>query len=350
MVMCGSRENVRHRAYLRLSRAGIWSVIEKTALINRFLRTPFVCGVNHPSSISQRRAHPHPSSIIMRFFTLLMTSSLLSLLLLGTNGTAMQAEDYLEMGDKLMSQEGEYEQAIDYYKKGIDALDDDDESPLTILSLHTNLATALSSVGMEEEAAREYQIAISEYSKEIEDIVDKDMKNFMTEITASASFFLGMVLQDLGEVQKAVDAYGYAINLDPMNWAAVANLASIFHDQLSNHEEALVAYNRAYEILTQTDKDPTDPPADPRFILSEIQYRIGLCLIHDPTRKCAVDGDPENMVSCREMATHAFSLAVEFDPDNESAKHMLATITADATLTRASNDYVKSLFDDYAHK
>jgi predicted TPR repeat methyltransferase len=50
------------------------------------------------------------------------------------------------------------------------------------------------------------------------------------------------------------------------------------------------------------------------------------------------------------MAANAFSLAMQYDPDNESAKHMLATVTADATMKRASNVYVKSLFDDYAHK
>ncbi|MGK3741742.1 MAG: putative TPR repeat methyltransferase [Bacillariaceae sp.] len=50
------------------------------------------------------------------------------------------------------------------------------------------------------------------------------------------------------------------------------------------------------------------------------------------------------------MANHAYSLAVQYDSDNESAKHMLATLTADATMKRASNKYVKDLFDYYAHK
>ena len=48
------------------------------------------------------------------------------------------------------------------------------------------------------------------------------------------------------------------------------------------------------------------------------------------------------------MAKYAFDLAVKYDSANESAKHMLATLTADATMKRASNTYVKSLFDDYA--
>jgi len=48
------------------------------------------------------------------------------------------------------------------------------------------------------------------------------------------------------------------------------------------------------------------------------------------------------------MAAHAFSQAVEYDGGNEYAKHMLASLTADATMKKASNEYVKNLFDDYA--
>jgi len=48
------------------------------------------------------------------------------------------------------------------------------------------------------------------------------------------------------------------------------------------------------------------------------------------------------------MAAHAFSKAVEFDSNNLQAKHMLASITADATMKRADNSYVKDLFDQYA--
>jgi predicted TPR repeat methyltransferase len=177
-----------------------------------------------------------------------------------------------------------------------------------------------------------------------------------------------MVLQDENNPKQAVEAYGYAVVLDPLNWAALANLGSVLHDQLSNHDEAVQAYNKAYEILTERFDEATDPPGEPRFILSQLQYRIGLCLNHDVSRKCAVMTPPSSSeadsdegtntqensnhqeVSCKEMATHAFSLAVQYDPENESAKHMLATITADATMKRASNTYVKSLFDDYAQK
>ena len=101
--------------------------------------------------------------------------------------------------------------------------------------------------------------------------------------------------------------------------------------------------------------------------IKKIYHNIGLCLITDPTRKCAVpvssvsakndDDDASTTaaatteeVSCKEMAQYAFSIAVQFDPTNEAAKHMLATVTADATMKRASNEFVKDLFDNYAEK
>jgi tetratricopeptide (TPR) repeat protein len=260
----------------------------------------------------------------------------------------LQSDDYLALGDEALSN-AMNEKAIGLYIQGIDLIED--ESLLTILSLETNLATALSSIGNNEEAAKHYQAAISGYSKEIDNISDdKDMKKLAEEITAQASFFLGMVLQDLGEARKAVEAYGYAVVLDPYHWSSLANLGSVLHDELRLHDEALDAYNKAYEILTQTEVEPTDAPEEPRFILGELQYRIGLCLNNDLDRKCAMIDDPNMPVSCKEMATHAFSLAVQYNPENELAKHMLATITADATMKRASNVYIQKLFDDYAHK
>jgi len=253
----------------------------------------------------------------------------------------------LSLGNRALSNEAN-EKAIEFYKEGIDCLTEN-ESLLTVLSLETNLATALSSIGLNEEAVEHYRLAVTNYSEEVEGIADSETKQYATDITSQASFFLGMALQDLGQPKKAVEAYGYAVVLDPYNWASLANLGSVLHDDLRLHDEALEAYNKAYGILTQKEAEPTDPPAEPRFILSQLQYRIGLCLNHDLDRKCALADNPEIPVSCKEMATHAFSLAVQYDPSNESAKHMLATITADATMKRASNEYVKKLFDDYAH-
>jgi tetratricopeptide (TPR) repeat protein len=260
----------------------------------------------------------------------------------------LTSDDYLSLGDNALSMDAT-PKAIELYQKGIDLLSDDG-SLLTILALETNIATAYSSIGDNDSSIEHYRKALKAYTEEIDGIVDKQITADAKDIASQASFYLGMVLQDVeGNPAKAVDAYGYAVLLDPKLWSAWANLGSVLHDQLGNHDDALEAYNKAYEILTE-DEDPTDPPSEPRFILSQLQYRIGLCLTHDPNRKCALATDPDKPVSCKEMATHAFSLAVKYDEENESAKHMLATITADATMKRASNEYVKNLFDDYAQK
>lgn len=257
-------------------------------------------------------------------------------------------EGLLARGDQYLAQ-GDYQSAVDYYMQGVSQVTQGD-SLVTTISLQTNLGTALSSMGLEEEAAESYRGAVLNYAEGVSEIVDNTVKNDVTGIAAQASFFLGMALQDLNQPQKAADAYAYANTLDPHHWASLANLGAVLHDDLKQHGDALLAYNKAFDILTQTEVEPTDAPAEPRFILSQLQYRIGLAIIHDPSRKCAMLDDPTREVACTEMAANAFSMAVKYDPSNESAKHMLATVTADATMKRASNVYVKSLFDDYARK
>lgn len=278
------------------------------------------------------------------------------------SSTDATAEEYLAQGDQLLSS-GSIHESISVYQQGLELIeqvyqqqdDNDDYLPpslLTEISLHTNLATAWSSTGNDEQAAASYQDALVAYQTNIEHIVDKSLKAEIDLITAQTAFFLGMVYQDLpnASAKDAVDAYRYAFQLDPLHWAAVANLASVLHDDLANHDAALEAYNQAYNILTG-DQEPTDPPAEPQYILSQLQYRIGLCLNHDVNRKCVIPDETtgeSTIVDCSQQAAYAFHLAVEYDPDNESAKHMLATLTADASVERASNTYVKSLFDDYA--
>jgi tetratricopeptide (TPR) repeat protein len=212
------------------------------------------------------------------------------------------------------------------------------------------MGSALSAMGKNEEAAEAYQKALVAYKLGIEDIVEKSFKKDATDIAAAASFYLGMVYQDLDTFLDAIDAYTFTEQLDPYHWGAPANLAAILHDRLSKPKEALIEYNKAYEILTQTEVQPTDAPSEPRYILSQLKYRIGLCISHDMDAKCAMEDAPDKEIPCKELATQAFAQALEYDPDNEPARHMLATITADATMSRASNTYVKSLFDDYAKK
>jgi len=256
------------------------------------------------------------------------------------------SEEFLAVGDNSLASDDESD-AIEYYEKGIAALTEGD-SLATALSLYTNLGTAFSSLANEKAAIGSYRNAILLHS----DVIENDGSNVpkeATDIAAQAAFFLGMSHEALGNPKKAVDAYAFASSLDEYHWSSLANLGSVFYDSLKQPAEAIEAYNKAYAILTQREVEPTDPPHDPTYILSELQYRIGLAITHSDGRKCAMQDDPDTPVDCKQVATHAFSLATKFNPENENAKHMLAAITADATVKRASNTYVTALFDEYAH-
>lgn len=258
-------------------------------------------------------------------------------------------EEYLSRGDQALSND-EIEVAIGIYQDGLKVLDEDESSLVTAVSLYTNLGTALSTVGKHEEAIEIYKKGLLTFDSQIDDIVEKQVVLDAKAVSAQASFFLAMEYQEINEIGKAADAYAFANTLDPNHWASLANLGAVLYDDLKEDSESLVAYNKALEILTSGDVEPTDPPEDPEYVLSELHWRIGLCLTRNPNRKCAKAEDPQQEVSCGEMAKHSFSMALKFNPSNEFAKHMLATLTADATMTRASNVYVKSLFDDYAGK
>lgn len=251
----------------------------------------------------------------------------------------LRADDYLAQGDQALAQ-GSYSDALANYEEGVKLVSDDD-SLETELSLYTNMGTALSSVGRDEEASRVYEKAVTVYREKIDDIVEASHQADCKAIVAQAAFFLGMVYQDLDQPRDAADAYTFAGSLDPLHWASFANLGSVLHDSLARHRQAVEAYNKAYTILTEQYNECTDPPQEPRYILGQLQYRIGLCISHDPTQRCAVVDNPDQEISCSELAANAFSMALEFDETNESARHMLASVTADATMKRASNEYVK---------
>ncbi len=258
-------------------------------------------------------------------------------------------EDLLEMGDNKLASDDALG-AIKFYKKGIDKINENEDSLITIVSLYTNIATAYSSTGQEREAMKNYRHAILSYSNKVDDTTEESFKKDVSDLAAQASFFLGMTFQELNMFEKAADAYAYANTLDDYHWASLANLGSVLQDHLRQPAEALSVYNKAYDILTQKDVEPTDPPEHLKLVLSQLQYRIGLAISYADKQKCAMHDNPSKEVPCAEMAANAFHYAIELDPSNENAKHMLASVTADATMRRASNTYVTQLFEDYAGK
>ena len=193
-----------------------------------------------------------------------------------------QAESYLKLGSTAFGQEGQTLHAIDMYTQGIDAYTEFQQQQqqqqdtaehttaaaatvggqalITILSLHTNIATAYSSLDDDQNgdtlAIEHYKTALLlhqeqqitrenlEYSRKTEEEEEEVLLRLRAEInaiTSQASFFYGMVLQEhAGNVakhhnheqqqqqlaQESIDAYQYATRLDPSHWAAYANLGT----------------------------------------------------------------------------------------------------------------------------
>ncbi len=280
------------------------------------------------------------------FFALLFICSSLNYV---TVAEGKSIEEFLELGDQRLASQ-DPQSAIKYYQQGLDSLNKEEYLLTIVLSLHVNLGTAYSSIGDERNAMNMYKKAILLYSDNVDNIEDQSTKKEVSDLAAQSSFFLGMTFQELEMFERAADAYSFANTLDENHWASLANLGSVLQDYLKNPGDALAAYNKAYELLTSKEIEVTDPPEEPRYVLSQLQYRIGLAITYADKQKCALHDNPSKEVPCSEMAANAFSYAIELDPTNENAKHMLASVTADATMQRASNTYVTQLFEDYASK
>lgn len=263
------------------------------------------------------------------------------------------ADDALSDGDTSRASEM-YRRGIHYWETAIQHKSTD-YSLITVLTLYTNGGTAFSTLDDTDMAIDLYAGALDTYQTEIGLIIDKDVRKDATDIAAQAAFYLGMVYQDLeGKDREAIATYKYAARLDPLHWASLANAASVYHDRLRQHDIALELYDKAFSVLTSTTDVPTDPPEEPAYILSQLQYRMGLCFSSfispdsasgETSNSCVIGTEQHD---CTSLATHSFSVAIEYDPENEAARHMLASLTADATIHRASNSYVKQLFDEYA--
>jgi tetratricopeptide (TPR) repeat protein len=143
-------------------------------------------------------------------------------------------------------------------------------------------------------AVESYQSALQLYEERyhpldknvnLSETADQVERSAATSIAASAAFYLGMVYQDLGQhqyVAAAIEAYSWALTLDGNHWAAAADRGSVLQDVLKDYRSALASYNLAYGILTRNDDDdpPTDPPEELPEVLSQLQYRIGLCITY----------------------------------------------------------------------
>ncbi len=134
---------------------------------------------------------------------------------------------------------------------------------------------------------------------------------------ANAHSNLGVVLRTRGHLAEAERELRTAIALDPRHVPAYTNLGHLLK-RSDRHDEALGCYRAAIAV------DPANPMA-----------------LHVLGRAYQANGDIEK-------AREVFQAWLERDPRNPIALHMLRACSTDAAPARASDDYVRALFDDIA--
>ena len=244
------------------------------------------------------------------------------------------ADRYVENGVAAMAQ-GDFSSAAILLRRAADLIpipypDKASSSQRELdASTLTNFATALGEIGQN-------NLAILSYKRSV-DILP----------TSDAYFFLGLTLQDEGRQREAADAYSAAADLDPLHWESLSNLGSILHD-MRDFSSATVALSNAISLLEDRSTEPMNAPHDPFPILSQLHYILGTCLVASPDSDSRICAKESQSLPCSQLAQHSFSKSLDYDPSNTLSSHMLATLTADATVVRASNEYVEALFDSYA--
>lgn len=328
----------------------------------------------------------HRQRLLLALFHLILLS------LYSFTNAALDISDYLLKGDRALTA-NRLEEALDQYTKGIALLpeqwttqDDVQDEPTDIptakemeqiMSLHTNYATALSLIeGSSLAVINAYRIACICYRK-WKRSTDNPDDEAPKKVAVQSFFFLAMTYQDLASaggketqeeyLQQAVKAYAAATKLDPLHWSSYANMGVVLADvgldaegnpaaSLELFEEGVLSYQKAIELLGGKDK-PTDPPENTTDVVSELNYRIGLCLVpflfntdgsqEYNDKQCDLPGVAEQR-SCFELAAYQFQMALQSGP-HEGALNALTLVTADATFGMSTDvTKVKRLFEDYA--
>ena len=181
-----------------------------------------------------------------------------------------------------------------------------------------------------------------------------EMLQLATELDpdhADAHNDLGNILHEAGRLDRAERAYRRAMAIDPRHAKAHNNLGIVLKDK-GLLDEAIDTYHRAIQL------DPSDGYA---------YYNLGIALEKSTDMDSAVDAlrraidlspganDARRLLcSVLRQAKRfaeleaAFDQWLERDPANAVAQHLRAAVTGSHVPTRASDEYVRSVFDQFA--
>ncbi|EKX52155.1 hypothetical protein GUITHDRAFT_161321 [Guillardia theta CCMP2712] len=234
------------------------------------------------------------------------------------NEKKSQANEALRIGNIHLEQ-GDFTTAIYYYELATRLYP-------SLTSAWTNMGTALTSQ-MRRMLNKEpiYKRAVQAYEKALE----------VSPSDVDAAFNLGVLHQSMENVDLAIPWYKKALSHDPKHFDALGNLGSALHKK-SDLDAAIKAYMEAIEIVRELDQSLVDQQQ-----VSMLYYLAGAAFSSKPAESCGE-------VNCMEEAVEKLKLSLQHNPKNEEAKHALSALIADPNVTAASNDYISTLFNEYA--
>lgn len=162
---------------------------------------------------------------------------------------------------------------------------------------------------------------------------------------------LANMLHETGQYAQAEKCLQQMLQLQPDNAMAHNNLGVLYKDQ-QRFDEALAAYRRSVEL----DANNTAALGNLAHALSHVDDFDGAIQVY---RKL-LDVEPANIEALRSLASvlrrigrlteaiEVFSCWLALEPDNPVARHLLSACTDTAIPQRASDEYVREVFDKFA--
>ncbi len=162
---------------------------------------------------------------------------------------------------------------------------------------------------------------------------------------------LANMLHEAGQYAQAENCLQQILHLQPDNAMAYNNLGVLYKDQ-QRFDEALAAYRRSIEL------DANNPAAlgNLAHALSRVEDFDGAIQAY----RRLLDDEPANIEALKCLASvlrrtgrvaeaiEVFSCWLALEPDNPVARHLLSACTDTAIPHRASDEYVREVFDRFA--
>lgn len=168
---------------------------------------------------------------------------------------------------------------------------------------------------------------------------------------ADAHNNLGNVLKETNQIELALSAYRRVVAINPDHADAWNNLGVLLRGQ-GQYDEAGTAYARALELhpnLAVAWQNRGNLLAHVNR-LDEAVAAYSRVLALQPRNTAAYDALGKTLYRARkiEQAIEVYRQWLHTDPESSVARHMLAACTGEAIPTRASDGYVRDVFDGFA--